>query len=339
MLPTLLPPPPSLSAPQRLVGITTTVPVEVVLAAGLVPVDLNNVFVSAPDPGRLVEAAERHGFPRTTCCWVKGIFGALLERKVPRLIGVVQGDCSSTHGLMESFEFEGGETIPFGFPYDRSPASLRTEIERLADRLGTDLGAAERVRASLIPLRDKLAELDRLTWEEGRVSGFENHLWLVSSSDFCGDVPRFEAALDAFLSLARSRPVRTPRHRIVYAGVPPICPSLYEFLDGLGAHVVLNETQRQFSMPGRPESLVEQYLRYTYPYGIFARLDDLRPEAARRGAQGVLHYVQSFCHRQIEDHILRGTLSPLRTLTLEFDRPAPLDAQTRTRIEAFIETL
>ena len=40
------------------IGMTTTVPVEVILAAGHVPVDLNNVFITGSEPMRQVEAAE-----------------------------------------------------------------------------------------------------------------------------------------------------------------------------------------------------------------------------------------------------------------------------------------
>ncbi len=45
------------------IGITTTVPTEVLLAAGYQPVDLNNLFISDPDPERLVDIAEPAGFP------------------------------------------------------------------------------------------------------------------------------------------------------------------------------------------------------------------------------------------------------------------------------------
>jgi benzoyl-CoA reductase/2-hydroxyglutaryl-CoA dehydratase subunit BcrC/BadD/HgdB len=334
----LAPPPPDLSRPDRLVGITTTVPVEIILAAGLVPLDLNNVFISDPDPAALVAAAEREGFPRTTCCWVKGIFAAARRAGVSRLVGVVQGDCSNTHGLLESFQFVGGTTLPFAYPYDRDPDALDAELRRFAGRLGTTLETAEAVRRDLAPLRAKLAELDRLSWQDRKLSALENHLWLVAASDFCGDPERFERALDAFLGEARARPPLPPGPRVAYVGVPPICPRLYRFLDMLGLRVVLNETQHQFSMPHPADSLVEQYRAYTYPYGIFARIEDIEREIRRRRADAVLHYVQSFCYRQIEDHILRRSI-PLRTLTLEFDRPGPLDGQTRTRIEAFAETL
>jgi benzoyl-CoA reductase/2-hydroxyglutaryl-CoA dehydratase subunit BcrC/BadD/HgdB len=52
----------------------------------------------------------------------------------------------------------------------------------------------------------------------------------------------------------------------------------------------------------------------------------------------VVHYVQSFCFRQIEDLIIRKKL-PLPILTLEGDKPTPLDARTKIRIEAFLEML
>ncbi len=66
--------------------------------------------------------------------------------------------------------------------------------------------------------------------------------------------------------------------------------------------------QRQFSMPYRTDSLVEQYLRYTCPYDIFMRIEDIRREISRRKIDGLIHYVQSFCFRQIEDPLFKQIL-------------------------------
>ncbi len=57
-----------------------------------------------------------------------------------------------------------------------------------------------------------------------------------------------------------------------------------------------------------------------------------------QGARGLIHYVQSFCHRQIEDRLWRERMQ-LPILTLEADRPGKVDERTRTRIEAFMERL
>ncbi|HEC79751.1 MAG TPA: 2-hydroxyacyl-CoA dehydratase, partial [Firmicutes bacterium] len=40
------------------VGITTTLPVEVIFSAGMVPVDLNNMFIGREDAYQMVEGAE-----------------------------------------------------------------------------------------------------------------------------------------------------------------------------------------------------------------------------------------------------------------------------------------
>ena len=64
---------------MKKMGITTTVPIEVLLAAGYQPVDLNNVLVADPDPGRLITIAERAGFPLNCCSWIKGIYGVCLD--------------------------------------------------------------------------------------------------------------------------------------------------------------------------------------------------------------------------------------------------------------------
>jgi benzoyl-CoA reductase/2-hydroxyglutaryl-CoA dehydratase subunit BcrC/BadD/HgdB len=84
--------------------------------------------------------------------------------------------------------------------------------------------------------------------------------------------------------------------------------------------------------------LLEQYRRYTYPYDVFGRLEDITRQVALRRVDGVIHYVQSFCFRQIQDTILREALD-LPFLTLEGDMPGPLDGRNRLRLEAFLETL
>jgi benzoyl-CoA reductase/2-hydroxyglutaryl-CoA dehydratase subunit BcrC/BadD/HgdB len=86
---------------MKKIGITTTVPVEIVLAAGYTPVDLNNVLVSDPQPEHLVAIAERAGFPLNCCSWIKGIYGVVMEKGIDEVICVTTGDCSNTVMLTE----------------------------------------------------------------------------------------------------------------------------------------------------------------------------------------------------------------------------------------------
>jgi benzoyl-CoA reductase/2-hydroxyglutaryl-CoA dehydratase subunit BcrC/BadD/HgdB len=120
--------------------------------------------------------------------------------------------------------------------------------------------------------------------------------------------------------------------------VPPIFSGFYEFIESLGARVIFNEVQRQFSMPFGEEDLVEQYLLYTYPYSIEGRIRDIQRALAARELDGLIHYTQTFCYRQIYDILLRDAL-PIPILTLEGDRPGPLDGRSALRIETFVEML
>jgi len=324
------------------IGLTATVPVEVLLAAGAAPLDLNNVFITSPDPPALVAEAERHGFPANSCAWIKGIYATARRLGIRRVIGVAQGDCSNTHALVEILASEGVEVIEFNYPYPKDARRLAEALDALARRLGTTRAAAERERERLRPVRRALAEIDRLAWQEGKVTGEENHRWLIGASDFGGDPERYRREAEAFLAEARGRrPAAVGGLRLGYVGIPPICGGLYEFLEGRGARVVFNEFQRQFSMPAAdPPSadLVAQYLAYTYPYGVAGRIEDLRRAVAERRLDGLVHYVQTFCFRHIQDRLLReGVQAPM--LTLEFDRPGPLARHGGTRLEAFLEML
>jgi benzoyl-CoA reductase/2-hydroxyglutaryl-CoA dehydratase subunit BcrC/BadD/HgdB len=249
---------------------------------------------------------------------------------------------------------------------------MQEVLEEFASALGADLSEAERWRERLAPARAAAAEIDRLSWQEGRVHGLENHLWLVSASDFCADPPRYEREARAFIESARARSPLPCSLRLGLCGIPPIVPALYGFVEEFGALVVYNETQRQFAMTAGgpaacvraldasptaqpaaaseapssasaaksqpPGGLAEQYTRYTYPYGVFPRAADVRAECERRQLDGLIHYVQSFCHRRIEDRIMRDSVS-VPVLALEADRPGPLSGQMKTRLEAFLQML
>lgn len=318
------------------VGLTSTIPVEIVLAAGCKPLDLNNVFITSQAPEKLIQQAEQAGFAHNICAWIKGIYAATLQHHVPCVIAVTGGDCSNTTALAEVFESRGVQVIPFDFPLDRDRELLKRQMEKLSRALGASWSEVERVRTRLRTIRRKLQELDRLTYEENRVSGFENHLFLVTSSDFNSDPETYEKDLDRFLRDAGARAPQEGSVRLGYLGVPPIFSDLYQFIESLGGRVVFNEVQRQFSMPWLEGDIVEQYLKYTYPYGIRGRLDDIRKAIEERRLDGLIHYTQTFCFRQIYDILLREHL-PLPVLTIEGDKPGKVDSRTAVRLETFVE--
>jgi len=332
---TSMKPPP----PAAKVGFTTTIPVEVVLAAGLTPVDLNNLFIADQGARALAAEAEAAGFPRTICTWIKGIYAALQHHpEIRTVIVACQGDCSYTQALGEILEAEGRQVIHFKFPYPRNREQLAREIGNLRNRLGASEARVVQVQERLAPLRRALQRLDRLTWESGRVSGKENFQLLIASTDFASDPTAFEPRISAFLQEAEQRRPRDYPVRLGFAGIPPIFTDLWEYLEELGAGVVFHEFPRQFSMPHAGRNLAEQYFHYTYPYEIAGRLADLLAAVRTRRLDGLVHYTQSFCFRQMFDQTIRERLN-LPILTIEGDRPASLDSRTRMRLEAFVDVL
>ena len=320
------------------VGITTTVPVEIVYAAGWVPVDLNNIFITDPNPGMLVEEAEIAGYPRNVCAWIKGLYSSTLRGGIKTIIAVTQGDCSNTHALMETLQLAGVRVVPFAYPFDRDYDLLKLQMEKMMGFFGVSWGQVYRAKERLDRVREKVHRIDVMTWRENLVSGRDNHLWQVNCSDFKGDPEAFAREADQFLAEVGNKEAGKEKLRLGYIGVPPIMDDLYDYLEERGVRVVYNETQRQFAMPYDVDDLVEQYRLYTYPYGIFYRLEDIIPEIERRELDGLIHYAQSFCYRQIEDIIVREKIK-MPVLTLEGDKPNRLDARTRMRIDSFLEML
>ncbi|MDP8267302.1 MAG: 2-hydroxyacyl-CoA dehydratase [Candidatus Tenebribacter davisii] len=319
------------------IGFTTSFPVEVVFAAGHTPIDMNNIFVTG-NASDFVEQAEFDGYPRNICSWIKGMYSVALSSGMNAVIGVVEGDCSNTHSLMSTLIDKNIEVISFSFPHTKDRKKLADEIEKLEQYFDVKHAKVLEVKTRLDKIRKKLIRLDKLTWNENKVTGLENHLWLVNSSDFNGDPDDFEKRLDEFIFEAEGRKSIKTDFRFGFLGVPPIITNLYDFLLEHKVNIVFNEIQRQFSMPYLEKDIVDQYLRYTYPYSIFDRLKDIKTEISNRKLDAVLSYSQSFCHRQI-DSILIKKYVDIPVLTIEGDQPGDLDARTKLRIESFLDML
>ena len=321
------------------IGITTTVPIEIILAGGCIPIDLNNLFINR-DSLRLVHEAEVQGFPRNFCAWIKGLYAVTLQEKISHLIAVTQGDCSNTQALMETLSLEGVKTIPFAYPYDRDKELLKLQMERLLQTFACTWQESMVIKERLDKIRQKVHTIDQLTWDKGLVNGFENHFFQISCSDMQGDPESFDKNVDQFLDEVLLRTAVQKQVRLGYIGVPPIFTDLYSFIESQDACVVFNEVQRQFTMPGcgQGEDLIEQYQNYTYPYDVFARITDIKKQIKVRNIDGLIHYVQSFCFHRLEDLIIRKALS-IPILTLEGENPGPLDARTKIRLESFFQML
>lgn len=325
---------------MKKIAISTTLPLEILLAAKAEIIDLNNRFVTSPNGANWLAQAEKNGFPKSLCAWIKGLYGACMDAQPDLFVAVTEGDCSNTKGLNTILAHKGIPVLSFGYPQHNTPENVGAALKQFAADLQVDWADVEAMRTRLQKVRALGIELDRLTYETNQVSGFENHLWLVSFSDMDGNLEAFEEKLTKFIEEAKQRPVMTQSVRLAYIGVPPMTADLYGYVEDHGAHVVFNEVQRQFAMPHAlsAESLAHQYAQYTYPYDLQARIADIQQAINERKIDGVIHYTQAFCYRALDDVILKDVLT-CPVLTIEGDQATQLDGRTKLRLEAFIDML
>lgn len=228
-----------------MIGITTTVPVEIIYAAGRVPVDLNNIFVANPEADKLVAYAEARGFPQSACAWTKGLYGAIHAQGIREIVGVVEGDCSNTAALCEILESEGIRVHPFGYPSSRRRDDLTVALERFAARLGTTIDAAEEVKKNLDAIRAIARDIYELA-DKGNVPSGELFGALLNTSDFFGNPEKCRADLERMRSAAQNANAagaadRRKFVRLSCCGVPTILSDMWDAFEQAGARFVDHE--------------------------------------------------------------------------------------------------
>lgn len=325
---------------MKKIGITTTVPIEVLISAGYQPVDLNNIFITSDKYQEYIEIAERDGFPKSSCAWIKGIYGVCLDKNIREIIGVVEGDCSNTTSLLEVLSLNGIKIYPFSYPKSHNMEDVKKEIDKLMTMFNVSLDEVETVRNELNVIRQKVIEIDKLTYKDLKVTGFENHLYQVSLSDFNGDPKEFNKELDNVICNISQRGRNEERLRLGYIGVPPMTSDIYAFVEKFNAQFIFNEVQREFTFPRheKAKNIYDQYYDYTYPYDNDYRIEELKKQIKVRKLDALIHYTQAFCHRAIEDIYLKNKLD-IPILHIEGDKINTLDARTKLRMEAFLDML
>ncbi|MBU3144012.1 2-hydroxyacyl-CoA dehydratase [Clostridium sp. CF012] len=325
---------------MKKIGLTTTVPVEVLIAAGYTPIDLNNIFITSKDYLKYIDIAERDGFPKSFCTWTKGIYGACMQNDITEIIGVVEGDCSNTKALIDVLELKGIKVYPFSFPHSHKIEDVEREINEFMNTFNVEIEEVEVVRERLNEIRSLAKEIDELTYIHNKATGFENHLYQVSTSDFNGDIDIYEAELKKVICDMKNRKQVFKKLRLGYIGVPPMTSDIYEFVELFDANFVYNEVQREFAFPRADNALdiFQQYYDYTYPYDSKFRIKELQIQINERKLDGIIHYTQAFCYRAVEHIVLKENLD-IPILNIEGDKLNVLDARTKLRLEAFLDML
>jgi benzoyl-CoA reductase/2-hydroxyglutaryl-CoA dehydratase subunit BcrC/BadD/HgdB len=324
----------------KTIGITTTVPIEVLIAAGYKVVDLNNIFISSESYNTYIDFAEREGFPKSSCAWIKGIYGACLANGISEIVGVVEGDCSNTRALMEVLKTKKIKMRSFAYPHSHTKKDVKAAIDSFMEAFNVSLEQVEVVRKRLAGIRKYAKTIDELTYKDNKATGFENHICQVTLSDFDSDVSKCSKMLEEKINEIESRVPGNEAIRLGFIGVPPMLCDIYEYVESLNSRFVYNEVQREFAFPrgDQAPTIYEQYYDYTYPYDLDFRLEEIKKQIKLRGLDGIIHYTQAFCHRAIEDIVIKRELE-IPVLTIEGDKLNRLDPRTKLRLEAFLDML
>jgi benzoyl-CoA reductase/2-hydroxyglutaryl-CoA dehydratase subunit BcrC/BadD/HgdB len=153
------------------IGITSTIPIEVPLAAGINVFDMNNRFITNPKPMELVHQAERAGLSFNLCGWVKGLFAMGMSNIFDKIVVVDSGDCADLVALADFWEDAGIEILYFNYPTSREYIAMKSALKHFMKYFEITMEELKRTKSQLDEIRIKLHELDRLTWQEGKVSG------------------------------------------------------------------------------------------------------------------------------------------------------------------------
>lgn len=325
---------------MKAIGITTTVPVEVLFAAGYKVIDLNNIFIGSVNYSKYIEEAERDGFPKSSCAWIKGIYGACIYNNISEIVGVVEGDCSNTRALAEVLKSKGIKVCPFSYPESHKLKDITESIKRFMSIFGVSIKDTEKVRTSLSNARKLAKKIDKLTYDDNKATGFENHLYQIMLSDFNGDRYGLEKQLEQKVLEIEKRSAITTEIRLGYIGVPPMTLDIYDYVENAHARVVYNEVQREFAFPrhDKARDIFEQYSDYTYPYDLSFRLSEIKKQIRGRKIDALINYTQAFCHRGIEEIVIKKELK-IPMLTIEADKLNALDQRMKIRLEAFLDMI
>ena len=325
---------------MKKIGITTTVPIEVLYAAGYQVVDLNNLFIVSKEYERYIEFAERDGFPKSMCAWIKGIYGACILNEIHEVVAVVEGDCSNTKALGELLSTHGIMLHPFSYPTAHTIEEVKKSLDEFMVHFGVSYEQVEEERQKLMTVRKLAKEIDRRTYEQNQVTGFENHILQLCMSDFDGNDTAYEAMLQNKLEEIKVRQPLKEQVRLAYIGVPPMTGDLFEFVEKQQCRIVYNEVQREFAFPKSEHqtNIYEQYYDYTYPYDVHTRLKEIKKQIELRQIDGIIHYTQAFCHRAL-NHLVFQKEIELPIIQIEGDKINKLDARTKLRLEAFVDML
>ena len=343
------------TVPGGWVGVACSyAPLELLHAAGLVPVRLRGLGASAP--------AADAWLPSFACPIVRGLLGAAQQGLLDSLAAVViPHTCDSMQELAGIWRaIRPGPPLftlaePVCVEGQRAAAYLREELLALGQALASQLGrpVSDGALAQSIALYNRLRRAARaLDALRDRMTASQAWAAIAAAWELAPEqyVPLAEGLAQALQS-AGPRPARGPA--VLLAGSILDEPLIPQIIDALGGRVVgddlcngSRDVQVLAGEAGDPWSALAARMLQRAPCPVRhapASPWAERPArlAAERGAQGVVHILVKFCDPHGFEAVPAGRAlaeAGYRRLELEVEATNPPE-QLRARLQAFFEML
>ncbi len=329
-------------------------PEEIIIAAGLRPVRVMS--------GARPSDADTAIHP-TTCPYIRSVFAAAARGDHAAAAGlVIVNSCDGMRRLYDAVAaLRGGAPVVFLDVPHKSDADavdlFAGGLRRLAGQIEKELGgtpvtpsALEKAIVHTNSLRRKMAEVFTLE-ADGTLSG--RAVFSLLADGATGNLQGGDGRIDKLISQARGTGTAAGKRIVVSANVLDR-PDLVEMIEDAGGSVVALDTcvgARHWEglvAEGSPDpirAVAERYL--TRPAcarmeGIGRRIDWLVSLAGDSRADGVILCSVKYCDAWLYDLPLlteEMERAGVRVLSIENDYEWSGAGQTKTRIEAFLETL
>src|SRR4030065_1029284 len=215
--------------PVKKIGITALVPLELIVACGASPFDVNNVIPST------------RKYPGNKLCAWTAIWKEMLVKKeinVDSLIVVAGGDCHNALVDGQKVEMSGIPTHFFFYPFDGDPLYLESQLYNLVDFLGT-IESPE--KSGQIKELKKIGKKIDAKRAQGKLSSGNVFRIMISFSDLMGDLDVFREAINSL----KEQKVEM-NNRVALIGVPPIYHDFHDVAQSLDLQVVFDELPFDF---------------------------------------------------------------------------------------------
>lgn len=334
----------------------TYTPIELIHAAGFLPVRIHGGTIRVEQAGSLV--------PNFICPYMRTSLERALRGEYRYLSGVIQGyTCDTPCGMMSIWEENVGpglyHTVPL--PYNSSQSArefFRHSLNELAgklngvggtvnpDSLGHSLGLYSEIRKNLL----RLHGLRRL----GTSPLCTRDFYTVMEAGFSLPPEEYLGLLDRLIgSIENQEPGKVSGIPVLVTGSLVEQLWIFDLVEAAGGRVVADDLCNGFrycepadgSGADPFERLIDRYIR-RYPCPARSTIQDRVPRVLElvkgSGARGVIFLLQKFCTPHLADYpALSAELKKagLPVLLVEMDESGNIEGQIKTRFGAFFEMI